>query len=69
MVSKGKGRKSCCYYMTWISRLRDNYEFENIKHAVVPGTGFLYDDELWLLNAYGWARHFKITGAHSVRFS
>jgi RHS repeat-associated protein len=55
-VRKGKGRKNCCYYMNWSYNLRDNYEFEN-KLSLA---GLVWDYEMWLLNTYGWARHFRI---------
>jgi RHS repeat-associated protein len=56
-VRKGKGRKSCCYYMTWTNHLRDNYEFED--HPTKKA-GLVYDKWMWELNKYGWAQHFKI---------
>jgi len=61
LVEKGKGRKSCCYYMGLMLNLRDNYEFEN---QPFPG-GLVYDDEMYLLNKYGLAKHFK-TRAYMV---
>lgn len=51
--------------MTWTLNLRDNYEFKN-QH--VPA-GLTYDDEMWLLNYYGKAQHFKIRGSHTIKVS
>ena len=61
-VKKGTGRKSCCYYMDWTHLLRDLYEFED-EHT---WAGLVWDDEMWLLNYYGMARHFKIVGINSI---
>lgn len=60
-VKKGKGNQSCCYKMEWALNLRDNYEFQN-QHVI---GGIVYDDEMWELNHYGWAKHFKIRGKHN----
>jgi len=59
---QGKGRRSCCYYMTWTNHLRDNYEFEN-RHKK---GGLVYDDWMWELNKYGWAQHHKVEGSHTI---
>ena len=64
-IRKDKGRKRCCYYMNWTHHLRDLYEFEN-SHQLWGG--LVWDDEMWLLNHYGVAQHFKIGGQKSIRF-
>jgi hypothetical protein len=62
-VIKGKGRQNCCYKMEWTLNLRDNYEFEeNNGHRF----GNVSDREMWLLNHYGWAKHFKVRASHTI---
>jgi RHS repeat-associated protein len=64
-VRKGKGRKNCCYYMNWSYNLRDNYEFQNL-----PLRAYLVrDDEMWLLNKYGLARHFRIRAVKGLKLT
>ena len=58
IVRKGKKAKSCCYTMGWTLYLRDTYEFEN-RHNFA---GLVWDDDMWELNYYGLAQHFKVEG-------
>ena len=62
-VKKGSGRKSCCYDMYFTNYLRDNYEFENSLNPISHFAGGVVDGEMWLLNAIGHAKHFKIRGS------
>ena len=45
--------------------LRDNYEFEDEENSA----GLVQDNWMWELNKYGWARHFKIKAAATVRLA
>jgi hypothetical protein len=65
IVEKGKGRKICCYRMKWTLDLRDNYEFVN-QHT---NAGLVWDDEMWELNHYKWAQHFKVEGSRTINIT
>ena len=51
--------------MTWTLHLRDNYEFEMTGQS----GGLVSDDEMWELNKYGYAKHFKIKGRKKIRIT
>ena len=53
------------FSMKFKSSLRDNYEFANTG----ADAGSLKDADLWELNKYGLARHFKMRGWHEIRIT
>ena len=66
-VTKGKKSKSCCYTMNWSLHLRSIYEFHGTTGEGSPGiVGLVSDFEMWMLNRYGWAQHFRIVGVNRI---
>lgn len=51
------------YKMEWSIEFLDLYEFEN---DWTKGGGLMLDGEMWLLNMFGLAQHFKINGSHAL---
>jgi len=54
-VTKGKGRKSCCYRMSWTHHISDVFDFKRNEAFA-----------LWQLNYYGWAKYFRVKGKHEI---